>query len=116
MARSYRGARGGRRRVPLLAGLLSGAAVAQALLAVPAAAAGRAAEDPPGGRGPTSIGNGTRDRNVVFLDSPTHSRGHQHTRASTAGGASNVEDGFCRRVTNCDIRQNLTVVIGAAAS
>ncbi|KAA9378805.1 hypothetical protein F5972_11165 [Microbispora cellulosiformans] len=116
MARSYRGARGGRRRVPLLAGLLSGAVITQALLALPAAAAGRAAQDPPGGRGPASIGNGTRDRNVVFLDSPTHSRGHQHTRASTAGGASNVEDGFCRRVTNCDIRQNLTVVIGAAAS
>ncbi|MBO4272598.1 hypothetical protein [Microbispora triticiradicis] len=114
MALSYRGARG--RRVPLLAGLLSGAAITQALLAVPAAAARRAAEDPPGGRGPSSIGNGTRDRNVVFLDSPSHLRGHQHTRASTAGGASNVEDGFCRRVTNCTIRQNLTVVIGAAAS
>ncbi|WP_405087646.1 hypothetical protein [Microbispora sp. NBC_01389] len=135
MARSHGEARGGRRRDPLLArfravvagllaglltgllaGPLTGAAVTQALFAVPAAAAGRPAEDPPGGRGPATVGNGTRNRNVVFLDSPSRSRGHQHTSASTAGGATSVEDGFCRRVTNCSIRQNLTVVIGAADS
>ncbi|MEN3533699.1 hypothetical protein AAH991_01175 [Microbispora sp. ZYX-F-249] len=105
--------RGASRLVPssaaVLAAVLSTAAAAQVLLAAPASArSGRAAGD-----GPASVGNGTRNRNIVQLDSPTRNRGHQHTAASTAGGATSVADGFCRRVGNCDIRQNIAVTVAA---
>ncbi|MEU7696454.1 hypothetical protein OHB01_09130 [Microbispora hainanensis] len=96
-------------RVPLFAVVLVAAAAAQALLTAPAyARAGRGDGD-----GPTSVGNGTRNRNIVNLHSPTRNRGHQHTAASTAGGATNVEDGFCRRTRNCDIKQNIVVAVAA---
>lgn len=99
--------RGASGRVPLFAVVL--VAAAQVLLTAPAfARAGRGDGD-----GPASVGNGTRNRNIVYLDSPTRNRGHQHTAASTAGGATSVADGFCRRTRNCDIRQNIAVVVAA---
>ncbi|MEV4300104.1 hypothetical protein [Microbispora rosea] len=101
--------RGASGRVPLLAVVLVAAAAAQVLLTAPAnARTGRGDGD-----GPASVGNGTRNRNIVYLDSPTRNRGHQHTAASTAGGATSVADGFCRRARNCDIRQNITVAVAA---
>ncbi|MEU6429827.1 hypothetical protein ABZ860_28375 [Microbispora sp. NPDC046973] len=100
---------GASRRVPLFAVVLVAAAAAHVLLTTPAdARAGR--ED---GDGPVSAGNGTRNRNIVYLDSPTRNRGHQHTAASTAGGATSVADGFCRRARHCDIRQNIVVAVAA---
>ncbi|WP_169983727.1 MULTISPECIES: hypothetical protein [unclassified Microbispora] len=105
--------RGASRLAPLsaavIATVLSTAAAAQVVLSAPASA--RPARE--AGDGPAAIGNGTRNRNIVQLDSPTRNRGHQHTAASTAGGATSVADGFCRRVRNCDIRQNIAVAVAA---
>ncbi|GIH65811.1 hypothetical protein [Microbispora siamensis] len=101
---------GASRRVPLFAVVLVTAAAAQVLLTAPAnARAGRGDGD-----GPVSVGNGARNRTILYLDSPTRNRGHQHTAASTAGGATSVADGFCRRSRHCDIRQNITVAVAAA--
>ncbi|MBD3138713.1 hypothetical protein [Microbispora bryophytorum] len=106
---------GASRRVPPFAVVLVlvlvavAAAAAQVLLTAPAhARAGRGDGD-----GPASVGNGTRNRNIVYLRSPTRNRGHQHTAASTAGGATSVADGFCRRTSHCDIRQNIAVAVAA---
>ncbi|MEV7806991.1 hypothetical protein AB0O28_28985 [Microbispora sp. NPDC088329] len=92
-----------------LTAALTVSAAAQVLLAARADA--RAVRGD--GDGPRAIGNGTRNRNIVHLDSPTRNRGHQHTAASTAGGATSVADGFCRGARNCDIRQNIAVVVAA---
>ncbi len=89
------------------AAALAAAAAAQALLAAPVSA--RTGRDP--GDGPISLGNGTRNRNILHLGSPLRNRGQQHTAVSTAGGATSVADGFCRRVKDCDIRQNIMVAV-----
>lgn len=100
--------RGASRRLPLLAALLA-AAAAQVLLADPATArAGRGDGD-----GPVSVGNGTRNRSIVYLHSPMRHRGRQHAMTSTTGGATSVADGYCNRVKNCDLRQNIAVTVAA---
>lgn len=53
-------------------------------------------------------GNGTRNRNIFSLKSPTHSRGYQHTVTSTAGGKTSVQNAMCRNVTVCNIKQIVT--------
>lgn len=50
-------------------------------------------------------GNGTRNRNIFSMKSPTHNRGYQHTSTSTAGGRTSVQNALCRHVTVCNIRQ-----------
>ncbi|MBX6385200.1 MAG: hypothetical protein IRZ07_19890 [Microbispora sp.] len=101
-------ARGASRRFPLLAAVLV-AAAAQVVLAAPATArAGRGDGD-----GPVSVGNGIRNRSIVFLQSPMRNRGRQHTAASTAGGATSVADGYCHRIRNCVLTQNIAVTIAA---
>ncbi|MEV4456958.1 hypothetical protein [Microbispora sp. NPDC049633] len=105
--------RGASRLVPLSAAVLAAvlSTVLSTVLFTAAAASARPVRE--AGDGPAAIGNGTRNRNIVQLHSPTRNRGHQHTAASTAGGATSVADGFCRRVENCDIRQNIAVAVAA---
>jgi hypothetical protein len=52
-------------------------------------------------------GNGTRNRNIFSMRSPTSNRGYQHTSTSAVGGKTSVQNAMCRHVTVCTIGQDV---------
>ncbi|MEV7968727.1 hypothetical protein AB0O34_22490 [Sphaerisporangium sp. NPDC088356] len=55
-------------------------------------------------------GNGTRNRNIFSVKSPSINRGYQHTSASTAGGATTVQNALCRHAKVCNITLQVIVI------
>ncbi|MGI8330297.1 hypothetical protein ACRYCC_10030 [Actinomadura scrupuli] len=53
-------------------------------------------------------GNGTHNRNIYSLKSPTNNHGYQHTSTSTAGGVTNIQNAMCKNVKVCNIVQQVT--------
>jgi hypothetical protein len=92
------------RRTRRAVGLLGGVSVSILFVwgSVPLAAS---ADTEPKPTNRIDHGNGTRNRNIFSLKSPTHNRGYQHTSTSTAGGRTSVQNALCRHVTECNIRQ-----------
>ncbi|MEU8268345.1 hypothetical protein AB0B89_14385 [Sphaerisporangium sp. NPDC049002] len=56
-------------------------------------------------------GNGTRNRNIISLKSPSSNHGYQHTSASTAGGSTAVQNALCRHAKVCNIHLQIIVVV-----
>jgi hypothetical protein len=54
-------------------------------------------------------GNGTHNNNIFSAKSPTHTHGYQNTDASTAGGATSIQNAMCRNVKVCNIIQKVTL-------
>lgn len=54
-------------------------------------------------------GNGTHNDNIISTGSPTHTQGYQNTDASTAGGATSIQNAMCRNVKVCNIVQKVTL-------
>jgi hypothetical protein len=61
-------------------------------------------------------GNGTHNRNILSMKSPTHNHGYQHTSTSTAGGSTSIQNAMCRYVTVCNISQIVTPGKAATAT
>lgn len=55
-------------------------------------------------------GNGTRNRNIVSVRSPTSNHGYQHTSNSNAGGMVSIHSALCKHVPVCYISQRITMV------
>ncbi len=62
-----------------------------------------------GGGDENNTGNGSHNRNISAVRSPTSNRGYQHTSTSGIGGATSVQNALCRNVRVCTITQNVTV-------
>lgn len=56
-------------------------------------------------------GNGTRNRNIFSVNSPSSNRGFQHTSASTAGGATTVQNALCKHAKICNITLKVIVIV-----
>src|SRR5258708_9041605 len=54
-------------------------------------------------------GNGTHNNNIFSTKSPTHTQGYQNTDASTAGGATSIQNAMCKNVKVCNIVQKVTL-------
>lgn len=68
-----------------------------------------------GGGDENNTGNGSRNKNISAVRSPTKNRGFQHTSTSDIGGATSVQNALCRDAKVCTITQNVTVVLPAEA-
>jgi hypothetical protein len=60
-------------------------------------------------------GNGTHNRNIYSLKSPTNNHGYQHTTTSTAGGVTNIQNAMCKNVRVCKIIQQVAPKAETAA-
>src|SRR3954447_21678565 len=52
-------------------------------------------------------GNGSHNRNILAVRSPTYNHGYQHTSTSTAGGKTSIQNALCKNVTICKIIQKV---------
>ncbi|MDH2430747.1 hypothetical protein [Sphaerisporangium sp. TRM90804] len=110
------GARAGRLAACVLTGVCAG------LLGVVASPAAWADPVPASGEGPGKgrrddgdgirprVGNGTGNHSVVSVRSPTTNHGYQHTSATTAGGATSIQNALCRHARVCNITLQVIVV------
>lgn len=57
------------------------------------------------------VGNGTKNRNILYAASPTSNHGYQHTNNSNAGGLNSVLNTLCKRARTCHVTQNLIIKI-----
>ncbi|GAA3838561.1 hypothetical protein GCM10022226_71040 [Sphaerisporangium flaviroseum] len=64
----------------------------------------------PGGGDSIHDGNGSKNRNIVSVRSPTNNRGYQHTSAETMGGTTSIQNALCRHAKVCNITLKVIVI------
>jgi hypothetical protein len=67
-------------------------------------------EHAPGDGIRTHDGNGTHNRNIFSVKSPTNNHGYQHTSTSTAGGMTSIQNALCRHAKVCNITLQVILV------
>jgi hypothetical protein len=99
------------RRRNLAVRLLLGASASTAFIwgSVPLPASADPKPTPNDATDHVHYGNGTHNDNIISTGSPTHTQGYQNTDASTAGGATSIQNAMCRNVKVCNIVQKVTL-------